>query len=177
MAAFSEHHWKPWKFKKAPRGWWSALASAFLHNEEAAHATLREFVETTAAKQLNVNSLDDWLKWNIYTLPPYYRKKFQLFGGLQRVLAALYPNHPWPNESSSNTTSTKIITTCYGLPELTKALIASNLRPFSLQLIRTSFWRSSNIRKYLDNLKDQLGGRYEDLYKLDYAKIVSTGGR
>jgi len=39
------------------------------------------------------------------------------------------------------------------------------------------FWKlKTNRRLYLDFLKDQLGGNYEDLYKISKSLIYSTGG-
>lgn len=88
LDAFPEHKWQPWRFQRAPRGFWKAQVAA----EE--FLSLRELLESKT--ELQISSLEDW-----YRLSLAQQKAAGIlhvvsqFGGLPRALAGAYPYHSW----------------------------------------------------------------------------------
>ena len=83
---FPEHPWLAFKFGHAPRGYWASTENQ------------RAFLEDLAPKlQIDKEHLDGWYRIDPATVIKYGGKGVlkRYNDSLIRLLAAVYPNHPW----------------------------------------------------------------------------------
>jgi hypothetical protein len=86
---FPEHVWQPWRFDRAPRGFWKQQA------ESRKPDALRSFL-IKAAEELKIHQLDDWYRVSLIQ----QRSSGILhvvvnFGGLSGALRLAFPEHAW----------------------------------------------------------------------------------
>lgn len=84
MAVYPEHPWLPWKFVKAPRGFW--------HKPE----NQRWFLEWLYS-QLGFSSMEDWYKVRLSTIMEYGGGGLMLIHkrSISKALQTAFPEHPW----------------------------------------------------------------------------------
>ena len=81
-AVYPEYEWLPWKFHRISTDGWESSAKQFMQ---------------LAAKELNVNSLDDWYNVSKDDLQRVEGGKriLKVYRTLYNILAAVYPEHGW----------------------------------------------------------------------------------
>lgn len=94
MAAYPEHQWCIWKFPRAPAHAWKVLGDQFKNRNEEAVKTVRMYIDELA-KQLDIQSLNDWLNVRRAQLDAATLKRLDSLGRLPFILERLYPQHPW----------------------------------------------------------------------------------
>jgi hypothetical protein len=83
QTAYPEVKWLPWKFTRVPSGYWQH------------ESNVRAYVEWAGA-QLGVAKLEDWHGVSVHQVRNLYGNTLlKMYGGLIKLLAAVYPNHPW----------------------------------------------------------------------------------
>eukprot|EP01122_Echinamoeba_exundans_P006705 TRINITY_DN1942_c0_g1_i1.p1 TRINITY_DN1942_c0_g1~~TRINITY_DN1942_c0_g1_i1.p1 ORF type:complete len:508 (+),score=56.20 TRINITY_DN1942_c0_g1_i1:285-1808(+) len=86
---FPEHRWEPWRFDRAPRGFWKQQAEA--RKPEA----IRSFLDKMA-KELKVHQPDDWYRISLkQQRSAGILHVVASFGGLSGALRLAYPEHAW----------------------------------------------------------------------------------
>jgi len=159
MKVFPTHPWKPWKFNRLPTGWWTDVVRRFSLHDPNAIQTVKDFLDDIAE---NNESIPDPVNWKsleeLRTLGLSLRDSVRLakLGNLADVLQVVYGGPQGAEPSRLRLNQQRFIDVASDTP---------------------GYWRSKESqRKYLDFVKLQLGGQFEDLYKLTVKSIHQTGG-
>lgn len=156
MVDFPEHAWRPWKFKPVPSSWWMMVSTYFLQSSPIAEATIRDFI-SELADSLNIKTLDDWTEYLTRNEKTNQYALLKL-GSLENVLQKLYPEHPWPTQTSNKD----------------KVVLQWTVSPRSKG---RNYWTSpQNRRACLDQIRSQLGGAFESLYNISSSLLHQLGG-
>jgi len=90
MENYASHEWKPWRFKHTTASWWVKLGQQFLTGQPQAAKYVKEYISELEAS-VNIEKKADWLTVSLVGLKPTDRWRLRKLGGLNKVLAALYP--------------------------------------------------------------------------------------
>jgi len=97
IALYPEYRWKPWRFHKAPNGFWRQLGARLRDKSDSeAIRTLREFLKDIQLR-LKLESETQWQQYlsNSDTLPLTIKNQVMWLGGLGAVLELAYPHIKW----------------------------------------------------------------------------------
>jgi len=100
MTVFPDHAWRPWKFTRSPRGWWSDLASAFKHGDPLVTPVVRLVFDLVLAPNYKVAIPQEWITKPIYMWGNSSDYHLVRFGPLSRVLREIYPEIDWDQVKS-----------------------------------------------------------------------------
>jgi len=148
VTEFPEHWWKPWKFETTPHNFWTDI----LRNIQAG---------CPVAKSLLINFISDIAySHGLTTLGP---------GILQTILPKLLKTE-------------RAILNYFGNEIIEQIINGSSIIKNTKLLYYLSqpnqYWKQKdNQVKFLNFIKDQLGGKYEDLYKISFHIIINNGGK
>jgi len=157
VVEYPEHPWKMWKFPKSPRNFWQTLGNTFTFGSPIAETIAREFLSELEA-ELNITKPSDWTNQKISEISPTNAKRLASFGGIQIVLSRFYPDLEIELDKTQEELYAK----------LTKSRFEMKEPP--------GIWNSRKDRvKFLDVIKEQLGGEYHHMYNISRMMFYVTG--
>jgi len=91
---YPTHEWKAWKFSKSPLGWWRTQALKLANGDPQAIRIIKDYLEELASHH-GISNPTEWLS-NSHKLRQVDNNRLNTLNGLNRVLAIVYPDLPWP---------------------------------------------------------------------------------
>jgi len=94
---YPEHHWLPWKFIKAPHGWWRKIGVDLAKNDSKALNIVKLYINDLES-QYGIKTLADWYRTSLGQLAPGVKVSLRHLQGIYNVLRRVYPSHQWEKD-------------------------------------------------------------------------------